>query len=43
MPKQFESTSQEFRQMQLLLSSDAGNHTKEVVSDACLMQLRIKD
>ena len=25
------------------LSSDARNHTKEAVSDACLMQLRIKD
>ena len=43
MPKQFESTSQEFRHMQSWLSSDARNHTKEAVSDACLMQLRIKD
>ena len=44
MPKQFESTSQQqFRHMQSWLSSDARNHTKEAVSDACLMQLRIKD
>ena len=43
MPKNFESTSQEFRHMQSWLTSDARNHTKEAVSDACLMQLRIKD
>ena len=43
MPKNFESTSQEFRHMQSWLSSDARNHTKEAVSDACLMQLRIED
>ena len=43
MPKNFESTSQEFRHRQSWLSSDARNHTKEAVSDACLMQLRIKD
>ena len=43
MPKNFESTSQEFRHMQSWLSSDARNHTKGAVSDACLMQLRIKD
>ena len=29
--------------MQSWLSSDARNYTKEAVSDACLMQLRIKD
>ena len=43
MPKNFESTSQEFRHMQSWLTSDVRNHTKEAVSDACLMQLRIKD
>ena len=43
MPKNFESTSQEFRHMQSWLTSDARNHTKEAASDACLMQLRIKD
>ena len=42
MPKQFEESSQEFRHMQSWLSSDATNHTKEAVSDACLMQLQIK-
>ena len=39
----FESTSQEFRHMQPWLTSDVRNHTKEAVSDAFLMQLRIKD
>ena len=29
--------------MQSWLTSDVRNHTKEAVSDACLMQLRIKD
>ena len=43
MPKNFESTSPEFRHMQSWLTSDVRNHTKEAVSDACLMQLRIKD
>ena len=43
MPKNFESTSQEFRHMQSWLTPDVSNHTKEAVSDACLMQLRIKD
>ena len=43
MPKNFESTSQEFRHMQSWLTSDVRNHTKEAVSDAGLMQLRIKD
>ena len=40
MPKQFESSSQEFHHMQSWLSLDAKNHTKEAVSDACLMQLQ---
>ena len=43
MPKQFESTSREFGHIKSWLSSDARNHTKEAVSGACSMHLRIKD